>query len=381
LGRLNRLAALVGACVLVDTMFYAALTPLLPRYAHELGLSKAGAGVLAGSYAVGALVAAVPGALAASWLGVKRALLLGLGGMVVTTVLFGFAHTAWLLDVARFLQGSSSSFSWTAALAWLVADSPADSRGRLIGSAMGAAIFGALLGPVIGAIGSVAGTRGTFSGVACIGLGLAVWAIRTPTRYEPRRQPPSLLARSLANARVSASVWFVALPSLGFGLLNVLVPLRLSALGLGSVAIGAIWLTGAGLEASSSPVVGHLSDRRGRLLPLRAGLVGAAIVFALLPLLDGRWWLLAPGTIACGLTLGVFWAPAMSMLSDEADAIGLDYAFGFALINLAWAPAQIVGAAGGGALADATSDAVPFATLAALSALTLAVLWRFRSFS
>jgi hypothetical protein len=50
---LKRLAVLVGAVVLVDRMFYAALTPLLPHYVHELGLSKSGAGVLAGAYAAG----------------------------------------------------------------------------------------------------------------------------------------------------------------------------------------------------------------------------------------------------------------------------------------------------------------------------------------
>jgi hypothetical protein len=38
---------------LVDTMFYAALTPLLPEYTDELGLSKAGAGVLAAMYPSG----------------------------------------------------------------------------------------------------------------------------------------------------------------------------------------------------------------------------------------------------------------------------------------------------------------------------------------
>ena len=64
-------------------------------------------------------------------------------------------------------------------------------------------------------------------------------------------------------------------------------------------------------------------------------------------MLDERWWLFVPAIIACSSALGAFWAPAMSLASDEADAIGLDYAFGFALINLAWAPAQIVGAAGG----------------------------------
>ena len=50
--------------------------------------------------------------------------------MIVTTALFGFAHSEWLLDTARFLQGVASSCSWTAGLAWLIADAPASARGR-----------------------------------------------------------------------------------------------------------------------------------------------------------------------------------------------------------------------------------------------------------
>ena len=72
-------------------MFYAALTPLLPHYAEELGLSKAGAGILAGAYAVGALVGGIPAGIARARLGVKRTLIVGLSGMVVTTALFGLA--------------------------------------------------------------------------------------------------------------------------------------------------------------------------------------------------------------------------------------------------------------------------------------------------
>ena len=84
-------------------MFYAALTPLLPHYAEELGLSKAGAGFLAAAYAVGALAGGIPAGMLASRFGVKPILLAGLGGMIVTTALFGFAHSVWLLDTARFL--------------------------------------------------------------------------------------------------------------------------------------------------------------------------------------------------------------------------------------------------------------------------------------
>jgi MFS family permease len=378
---LRRLLALVSAVVLVDTMFYAALTPLLPHYADELDLSKAGAGILTGSYAVGVLVAGIPAGIAASWLGVKKTLLLGLGGMMITTTLFGFAHSAWALDTARFLQGCSSSCSWTAGLAWLVADAPTGSRGRLIGSALGAAIFGAMLGPVVGGIATVVGTGATFAGVACLGLVLAVWAWATPALHDPARQPVGYLGRALRNRRVVSGVWFVALPSIAFGMLNVLGPLRLDELGVGALAIGAVWLVAAGFEAGVSPIVGHVSDVRGRMLPLRGGLLGATVGFALLPVLDASAWTLAAGIIALSIALGAFWAPAMSMLSDEAEATGLDYAFGFALMNLAWAPAQVVGSAGGGALAEATSDSAAYLTLGTLCALTLAALWRSASSS
>ena len=45
---MRRLFPLVAAVVLVDTMFFAAVAPLLPHYSDDLGLSKSAAGVLAG---------------------------------------------------------------------------------------------------------------------------------------------------------------------------------------------------------------------------------------------------------------------------------------------------------------------------------------------
>ena len=378
---MRRLLLLVGAVVLVDTAFYAALTPLLPHYVDDLGLSKSDAGLLAAMYAIGALVAGIPAGLAASWVGVKPTVLLGLSGMIVTTVLFGFARELWLLDTARFLQGASSSCSWTAALAWLVADAPARQRGRLIGSAMAAALVGALLGPAIGAVATFAGTRATFSAVASIGLVLAVVAWRTPSRREPLRQPIAVLVRALRNPRVAAAIWFVALPALSFGVINVLAPLRLDVLGASAALIGATWLVSAGAEAAVAPVVGHVSDTRGRMPPLRIGLAATAGALTALTVLDARWWLLSATVVVAGVAVGSFWAPAMSLLSDEAERTGLDYAFGFTLVNLAWAPAQVVGSAGGAALAEATRDAVPYLALAGACLLTLVALWNSKSSS
>jgi MFS family permease len=373
----RKLLLLVGAIVFVDTMFFAALTPLLPDYKERLDLSKTEAGVLASAYAAGALFGALPGGIVAARLGVKGAVLIGLGGMGITTLAFGLVDHLWLLIIARFLQGLSSAFSWTAAFSWLAAAAPPERRGELMGAAVGAAIFGALFGPVLGGIAAEVGTEPAFGSVAVLAVALGVWAWRTPAFPPGDPQPLRMLVDALAHPGVARAVWFVALPALLFGVLGVLAPLRLDELGLGSLAIGAVFLSAAALEGLASPVLGRVSDRRGRMAPLRAGLLASAVVAATLPWV-GVAWLLAAFVVAAGLAFGTFWAPAMALLTDSAEAVGLDYAYGFALVNIAWAPGAFSGAAAGGAIADATADAVPYLTLAAACVLTLAAVSRAR---
>jgi predicted MFS family arabinose efflux permease len=271
----RRLLLLVGAIVFVDTMFYAALTPLLPEYSEDLNLSKAGAGLLSAAYPLGALVGGVPGGISAARFGVRPTLLVGLSVMAVTTVTFGFADSIYVLDAARFLQGVASTFTWTAALAWLVAAAPPDRRGETIGAAMGAAIFGALFGPVVGGVASVIGTGPAFASVAVLATVLAVWALRIPAFTPSEPQPISRLFGAVRDRGILMSIWFVLLPALLFGVLNVLAPLRLDVLGFSALAIGLTWLLSASFEAVLAPAIGRISDRRGRLVPIRAGLVGA----------------------------------------------------------------------------------------------------------
>jgi MFS family permease len=372
------LLLLVGAIVFVDTMFFAALTPLLPEYRDDLDLSKTEAGALASAYAAGALFGALPGGIAAARRGVKPAVLAGLAGMCVTTLVFGLADTYWLLVSARFFQGLSSSFSWTASFSWLAAGAPPDRRGELLGAAVGAAIFGALFGPVLGGVAAEVGSGLAFGSVAVFAVALGIWAWRTPAFAPGEPQPLGMLADALRHRGVLSSVWFVALPALLFGVLGVLAPLRLDELGLGSLAIGAVFLTAAGIEGLASPFIGRVSDRRGRAAPLRAGLLASALVTLVLPWIDVGW-LLAGFVVAAGLSFGTFWAPAMALLADNADEVGLEYAYGFALVNIAWAPGAFAGAAVGGAIADVTADAVPYLALSAACLLTLALMSRART--
>ena len=54
----------------------------------------------------------------------------------------------------------------------------------------------------------------------------------------------------------------------------------------------------------------------------------------------------------------------MAWISDASEQAGLDQGLAFALSNLAWGGGIVAGSAAGGALAEATADAVPYAILA-----------------
>lgn len=313
-------------------MFYAAIAPLLPSYEADLGLSKSSAGLLSASYPAGTLIASLPAGWLTGRVGAKATMA---GG-----------------------------------LAWLMAVAPADRRGELIGAALGAAVFGILLGPVLGSAASEIGPEAVFSGVAALAAVLLVAALLTPAAPAGARSSWRDLRAAASGGRLRLAIWLFALPALFSGTFGVLVPLRLDDIGAGAVTIGAMFLVGAAIEAVLNPVLGRMSDRRGRMPPIRAGLAGATAMAVLLPIPAVTWLLVGAG-IGTVSALGLLWAPAAALLSDASEASGLDQGFAFGLMNLAWAGGQVVGGAAGGALADATVDAVPYATLAVVCAVTL----------
>ncbi len=371
---LRVLFVVASAVVFVDTMFYSAVVPLLPTLTRELHLSKASAGVLTAGYAAGTLIGSIPAGMLAGEAGPRTTIYTGLFLMGSSSLAFGLVDNIVLLDAARFAQGVGGACTWAGSLAWLIGEIPAERRGGAIGGVLAAGIGGALLGPVIGTLAHALGRAPVFSAVVVVAGALAVAVALLPAPSPQPPQPgPRRLLEALRRPGIALGMWLVTLPALASGIINVLAPLRLSALGASAAGIGATFLIAAGAEALVSPAVGRVSDRRGRMFPLRIGLAAAG--FMLLWFTISETVVVVAGVVVlASVALGSFWAPAMAMLSDAAESRGIGLGYAMALINLAWATGQVVGAGGGGALAKATGDGVPFAISAALCATTLGLM-------
>jgi MFS family permease len=365
---------LVRVLLLFESAMYSAVTPVLPHYAHALGASKPAVGVLAGAYPAGIIPGSLLGAWIATRAGVRRTCLVGLLLFAVSIAGFGFGTSIVTLDALRFLQGAGCGFIWGGGLTWVIAVAPRERRGEMLGSVIGAAIFGTLLGPILGTLAVALGTGPVFAVVGAISFGLAAWTARHPEPApQPRTAPetPTPLRDMLRSSRIRLGSWLILLEAATIGATSTLLPLRLAHLGAASVVIGAVFLVASLISMAVSAPIGRTVDRRGAAVPLCIGLTLTAILMAALPV-PHSWVLLAiVSVVALGGPLTAYTIPALTVITDTSERLGIPLVVATMMLNLAWAVGEVIGAPAAANLSQATTDAVPLLALSAIMVLTL----------
>jgi MFS family permease len=357
--------------VFFDVVFFSAIAPLLPDYVSDLGLSKAQAGVLSASYAAGTLIFSLPAGLLAARFGPRKTVIYGLLLLGISSVAFGFADSFLLLDAARFTQGGAGALIWSGALTWLVSAYPTERRGSIIGTALGTAVVGALVGPAVGALAATIGTELVFSGVLVVAIALAAFASRLPEVKVPEHQDLHDVAETIVSRPILLATAFVAIPSVMFGAVEVLVPLQIADLGGGHALIAGGFIAGAALEAVLAPLAGGYSDRIGRRAPFMVGLAICAVAMAAIAIGQAMGVVMA-GLILTSLGGGICFTPALTMLSEVAESSDLHQGYAAGLSNMAWATGQVIGGLAGGSAASVAGNAAPSVAIIVLLLGTVA---------
>ncbi len=120
-----------------------------------------------------------------------------------------------------------------------------------------------------------------FCATGAVALALAAWAATHP---EPARDRPggtgapersiaAQLRAALAAGGFGIGTWLIMLEAVFFGAAGVLLPLRMSHLGVPGWAIGATFVAASALSTALSPFVGRAVDRHGARRTMTSGLL------------------------------------------------------------------------------------------------------------
>ncbi len=345
---MRRLVLLISALMVLDTISFAAVIPLLPHYRQELGLSPFSAGVLLASYSAAVLLFAVPSGRLSDVLGPKRMSAAGAVSLMVGLALMAVAHSFALLLVARVLQGAADAVAWSAGIAWVSSASPAEKRGGRIGLVQAAASIGFIAGPAIGAIAvSGVGIAPTFLALSGLAAVLLMLVLATPAPRQPleegaRPAIAPVLAACLRQSLIAASMIVIFVAAIVGGALQLLVTLQLADGGMSGSRIGVVYTVGAVLASAVAVLSGRGGDRFGRI-PLAVGgtaVLGAMVATLALPL--SVPWFVVLVIIVFGLE-AVLYATAYPLSVDGADRSAIGHGVVLGIVNLSWGIGAVIG--------------------------------------
>lgn len=345
--------------VFIDSLGYGVIVPLFPHYAEALGAGDFALGVLYATYGITLLLFAVPMGVLSDKFGRKPFILFGMFAMSGSFIFYALARSYPLLIVARLLDGATAAATWSAAMALVGDRFSKEESGRKYGYVFSALAMAYVAGPLLGGVlYDAAGMGAPFFVIAGLCAAGGVLSLFLVEQWKPEGDEPArwrkLLGAVLTNKMVLISCFLEMVMAMGFGVIEPMLPVRLSEeLLMSSTMIGLVFGTATLSEGLTSPFFGWLSDRIGRKKPIVAGTLLTACIIPLLAVLENRV-LVFVAMAAVGATMTLFGIASLPLATDalEESEVGGERPHGtaFGVLNLAWSLGMIVGPIWGGAV-------------------------------
>lgn len=282
----------VAAAVLVLTGFSFFRVALLPEFGRDLAMSTVQLGTVTTAFAVGRLIADLPGGHVADRFRAARIMAVSATGVALGSLILATAGSVLPVYVAAFLLGVCSATTNATGMTYYSNAGGGEFRGTSMAVFSAALLGGQALGPA--GAGLIAGAVGWRPAMVVAAVGAAIVAVVLAWRTRSKRLDPRPQAEPQARGDqvVPAPGAMMILQAVSFAVFltlsavsQTLVPLIGSDdLGLGAAAIGLALGAGGFARFVGTLVGGRLSDRMSRKAALVPGLIGQAAGVALLAL-------------------------------------------------------------------------------------------------
>jgi MFS family permease len=357
-----------------------AIVPIMPVYAHHLGLSGLQQGALLSATGLATLALALPAGAMSDRFGPRR-LTLGAGGLMTAALLVQAVAPAFpALLLSRLVFGLGFGMIWTAGLSWLADAAPG---GSSLGGSVASAGAGGALGPALAGVGvQYFGLTIPFLAAATVFavITVALGLLRMPAPSSPPAPPVGTsLHAAVTDSSTIAAAAAIVIAGVTTGVSALLVPARLHASGASPGQIGAAFSVAGTLFVAGSTITAVAGRRAVRMPVVFAGMLALALAVspaALSPAPPAVVSMLCATTAA----RSVLWTVSYPLGAVGAQRSGAGLGVVMGLLNGVWAVTALLsplvaGVATGHLGPQAVFGLTEAACLTVLAA-TVAVTWR-----
>jgi MFS family permease len=307
------------------------LIPVLPLYLREFEVGYGLVGLVLSGQAIGMLIMDIPSGMVMRRLGQRRAMIIGLGLVALSTLALFWARSVPEALLYRIFSGMGFSVFGVSRHAYIAENAVIGVRGRAVALFGGINRIGRFSGPAIGGmIGSALSLRAPFlvTGLL-ISIALLLVIMMVPRTQATQFREQGSLKSYVQQLWSTAKDQYRILTTVGAGQLfaqmvrtgrDVLIPLYgADVLGLDVAQIGWISTIASAVDMTLFYPVGMVMDRWGRKFAIVPSFLVQGIGLALIPLTSGFWGLAVVGGLI-GFGNGLGSGTMMTLGADLAPA-------------------------------------------------------------